>query len=170
MGQSKVYYILSSISIQSGDYPLKSLQIEDIPTHFQDQVFKRPKLWRNSVSRIFEELEVSLKNLKDNKFLTNSRLEIRCEDRSIHLPTKVKKISCSSSLNSIGIKLKSLYKFQQTQIFDQASKPSKNFNLRAFTSEDLKNNKSLISSKLEICCEDRSIHLPTKVKKISCSS
>ena len=53
---------------------------------------------------------------------------------------------------------------------DQASKTPKNFNLRTFTFEDLKNNKSLISSKLEICCEDHSIHLPTKVKKISCLS
>ena len=53
---------------------------------------------------------------------------------------------------------------------DQASKAPKNFNLIAFTFKDLKNNKSLISSKLEICCEDRSIHLPTKVKKISCLS
>ena len=53
---------------------------------------------------------------------------------------------------------------------DQASKTPKNFNPRAFTFKDLKNNKSLISSKLEICCEDRSIHFPTKVKKISYSS
>ena len=53
---------------------------------------------------------------------------------------------------------------------DQASKAPKNFNLRAFTFEDLKNNKSLISSKLEIFCENHSIHLPTKVKKISCLS
>ena len=52
----------------------------------------------------------------------------------------------------------------------QASKTPKNFNPRAFTFKDLKNNKSLISSKLEICCEDRSIHFPTKVKKISYSS
>ena len=53
---------------------------------------------------------------------------------------------------------------------DQASKAPKNFNLRAFTFEDLKNNKSLISSKLEICCEDHSIHLSTKVKKSHCLS
>ena len=53
---------------------------------------------------------------------------------------------------------------------NQAFKALKNFNLKGFTFEDLKNNKSLISSKLEICCEDRSIHLPTKIKKISCSS
>ena len=51
---------------------------------------------------------------------------------------------------------------------DQASKAPKNFNLRAFTFEDLKNNKSLISSKLEICCGDRLIHLPIKVNKIPC--
>ena len=49
---------------------------------------------------------------------------------------------------------------------DQASKAPRNFNPRAFTFEDLKNNKSLISSKLEIYCEDHPIHLPTKVKKI----
>ena len=53
---------------------------------------------------------------------------------------------------------------------DQASKVLKNFNLRAFAFKDLKNNKSLISSKLEICCEDHSIHLSTKAKKISCLS
>ncbi|KAK9987356.1 hypothetical protein SO802_032307 [Lithocarpus litseifolius] len=32
-------------------------------------------------------IQKGLKNLKDNKSLTSSRLEIRCEDRSIHLPT-----------------------------------------------------------------------------------
>ena len=53
---------------------------------------------------------------------------------------------------------------------DQASKAPKNFNLEAFTFKDLKNNKSIISLKLEIFCGDRSIHLPTKVKKIHCSS
>ena len=49
---------------------------------------------------------------------------------------------------------------------DQASKAPKNFNLRAFTFEDLKNNKSLISSKLEICCEDRSIRFKFKEDRI----
>ena len=50
----------------------------------------------------------------------------------------------------------------------------KNFHPKAFafeeSSKNLKNKKSLTSSKLEICCEDHSIHLPTKVEKISCSS
>ena len=65
LGQSRVYYIFSSISIQSGVYPLKPLWIEDIPSHFEHQVFKKPKLWRNYVSRIFEELEEHSKDLKD---------------------------------------------------------------------------------------------------------
>ena len=40
-----------------------------------------------------------LKNLKDNKSLTSSKLEIRCEDQLIHLPTKLKKISRLSQDN-----------------------------------------------------------------------
>jgi len=35
------------------------------PLSFGEQVFKRPKLWRNSVSRNFEELEEHSKNLKN---------------------------------------------------------------------------------------------------------
>ena len=49
--------------------------------------------------RIFEELKEHLKdlnNLNNEKSLTSSKPEIHCEDRLIHLPTKLKKISCSS--------------------------------------------------------------------------
>ena len=35
----------------------------------------------------------SLENLKNNKSLTSSKPEIRCEDHLIYLPTKLKKIS-----------------------------------------------------------------------------
>ena len=86
--------------------------------------------------------------------------------------------------SSIGINLKSLHKLQKAlnhwNLMDQASKAPNNFNLKPFNSknlwrtwrtfEDLKNNKPLTSSKLEIHCEDHLIHLPIKVKKILCSS
>ena len=77
------------------------------PFSFGEQVFKRPKLWRNSVSRNFEELEEhskGLKNLKDNKPLISSKLEIYCEDRSIHLSIKVKKILVRVKFNEDRIR------------------------------------------------------------------
>ena len=41
------------------------ISITHIPRNENKQVFKRPKLWRNSVSRNFEELEEHSKNLKN---------------------------------------------------------------------------------------------------------
>lgn len=49
------------------------------------------------------------------------------------------------------------------RIFEELKEHSKDLN-------NLKNGKSLTSSKLDIHCKDRSIHLPIKVKKISSSS
>ena len=57
---------------------------------------------------------------------------------------------------------------------DQASKAPNNFNPKSFkfkeSLKNMKNNKSLTSSKSEIRCEDCLIHFPIKVKKISCSN
>ena len=56
---------------------------------------------------------------------------------------------------------------------DQASKAPNNFNPKSFKFKEpsnLKNNKSLTSSKSEIHYEDCLIHFPIKVKKISCSN
>ena len=57
---------------------------------------------------------------------------------------------------------------------DQASKAPKNFNPKSFkfkeSLKNLKNNKSLTSSKSEIHCEACLNHFPIKVKKILCSN
>ena len=53
-----------------------------------NQAFKASK---NFDPKVFK-FEESSKNLKNNKFLTNVLPKIHCNDYSIHLPTKVKKI------------------------------------------------------------------------------
>ena len=76
MGQSEFTTYFQAYQFKVELISLKLL--EDIPSHFQHQVVKKTKFWRNSVSK-------DLKNMKNNKSLTSLKPKIYCGDHSMRI-------------------------------------------------------------------------------------